>query len=257
MRTVEKFLNSKPMERFRRFMGKRSGIYLRLKRFTPSASEDMRNAAILNHLGIKYVIDIGANTGQFAESLFDFNYQGTVISFEPVEKCYHELVKRSKKNAGHQVAERCAIGDKDMEIEINVSDDSVFSSVLEIKDEHTRLRPKSRIVKKEAVTLYRLDSVIDKYIPKGETSILLKIDTQGFEKQVLDGAFETLQRIRGIKIEIPLETIYTNTRFTFYEIIDFMKQHGFVPYNFNTEGVNLKTGRVFTIDGMFFRESDD
>jgi FkbM family methyltransferase len=243
------------MERFRRFMGKNSGIYLKLKKFTPSASDEMRNAAILNDLGIKYVIDVGANTGQFAESLFDFKYNGTVISFEPVSKCYDALVKRSKKNPKHLVAEKCAIGDQDMEIKINVSDDSVFSSVLEIKDEHTKIRPKSRIVKQETVNLFKLDSIIDKYIPPEETSILLKIDTQGFEKQVLDGALNSIKRIQGIKIEIPLVPIYNNTQFTFYEVIDFMKELRFTPYNFNTEGVDLKSGRVFTIDGMFFRES--
>jgi len=255
MQLLEKFLNSKTMERSRRFLGTKSGIYLKLKRLTPSTSIEMRDAAILNDLGIKYVIDIGANTGQFAESLFDFNYKGSVISFEPVSKCYKTLQKRAKKNANHIVAERCAIGDANQEIKINISDDSVFSSVLKIKDDHTKLRPKARIVKQETVNLYRLDSIIDQYIPKGETSILLKIDTQGFEKQVLDGAVNTIKRLAGIKIEIPLVTIYSDTAFSFYEIIDFMKANGFVPYNFNTEGVNLKTGRVFTIDGTFFRES--
>jgi len=256
MRVLEKILNSKTMERTRRFMGVKSGIYLKLKRFTPSSSEEMRNAAILNNLEIKYVIDIGANTGQFAESLFDFGYRGTVISFEPVSKCHKALQKRAKKNKNHIVAERCAIGDANQEIQINVSDDSVFSSVLRIKDDHTKLRPKARIVKQEMVALYCLDSVVDKYIPKEETSILLKIDTQGFEKQVLDGAEKTIKRLAGIKIEIPLVPIYSNTAFTFYEIIEYMKTRGFIPYNFNTEGINLKTGRVFTIDGTFFKESE-
>lgn len=255
MRTLEKVLNSKPLERFRRFLGTKSGIYLKLKRLTPSTSDDMRNAAILNNLGIDYVIDVGANTGQFAESLFDFNYQGKVISFEPVLDCYRALEKRAKKNQNHIVAERCAIGDADQQIEINISDDSVFSSVLRIKDDHTKLRPKAKIVRKEVVNLFRLDSIIEKYIPKTEKSILLKIDTQGFEQQVLSGAVNTIERLSGIKIEIPLQAIYNDTSFTFYEIIDFMKIRGFIPYNFNTEGVNLKTGRVFTIDGTFIRKS--
>ncbi len=254
MRTIEKILNSKTMERTRRFLGVKTGIYLKLKRLTTSTSEDKRNATLLNKLGIKYVIDVGANTGQFAESLFDFNYQGKVISFEPVSKCYHELQKRAKKNPNHIVAERCAIGDEDKEIEINISDDSVFSSVLKINDDHVKLRPKAKIVKTEKVMLHKLDTIIDQYIPKGETSVLLKIDTQGFEKQVLDGAKNSIPRLAGIKTEIPLVPIYDNTEFTFYEVIDFMKGHRLVPYNFNTEGVNLKTGRVFTIDGTFFRE---
>lgn len=255
MRGLEKVLNSKIMERFRRFLGIHSGIYLKLKRLTPSTSDEMRNAAILNELGIKFVIDIGANTGQFAESLFDFNYHGKVISFEPVSNCYKVLQKRAKNNSNHIIAERCAIGDVDQEIQINISDDSVFSSILNISNEHIKIRPKSRIVKKEVVPLYRLDTIIDKYIPREETSILLKIDTQGFEKQVLAGAQKTIRRLSGIKIEIPLVPIYNDTEFMFYEIIDFMRTNGFVPYNFNTEGVNLKTGRVFTIDGTFFRDS--
>jgi len=253
MKLTEKVLNSKFVERFRRFLGTRSGIYLKLKRLTPSTSDEMRNAAILNHLGIKYVIDVGANTGQFAESLFDFGYKGKVISFEPVAACYDGLIKRAKNNENHIVADRAAIGDVDGEIIINVSDDSVFSSILKIKDEHTKIRPKSRIVKEEKVNIYRLDSIIDKYIPKDETSIMLKIDTQGFEKNVLDGAQESIKRLSGIKIEIPLVPIYNDTKFTFFEIIDFMKTNNFVPFNFNTEGVNLVTGRVFTIDGTFFK----
>lgn len=255
MRLLEKVLNSKFVERFRRFLGTTSGIYLKLKRLTPSTSDDMRNAAILNDLGIKYVLDVGANTGQFAESLFDFKYGGKVISFEPVLKCHNALLKRAKKNRNHIVAERCAIGDADQKIDINVSDDSVFSSVLRIKDDHTKLRPKARIVRQETVNLYRLDSIIDKYIPESSESILLKIDTQGFEYQVLSGANKTIERLAGIKIEIPLQTIYNDTSFTFFEVVEYMKSNGFVPYNFNTEGVNLKTGRVFTIDGTFIRKS--
>ena len=88
MRLIEKVLNSKSVERFRRFLGTRSGIYLKLKRLTPSSSEEMRNAAILNHLGIKYVLDVGANTGQFAESLFDFGCRPSLPQIQKV-RCGH------------------------------------------------------------------------------------------------------------------------------------------------------------------------
>jgi FkbM family methyltransferase len=256
MKLIEKILQSKKAERFRRFIGKSTGMYLKLKRFTPSTSEALRTATILNNLNIKFILDIGANTGQFSESLFDFNYKGTVISFEPVTSCYNTLLKRSRKYPNMIVPEKCAIGNVDQSIDINVTDDTVFSSILKIKDFHAQLKPKSKIVKKETVNMFRLDSIIDKYIDKKETSILLKIDTQGFEKEVLEGAKNTLKRIQGIKIEIPLISIYENTKFTFYEIIDFLKQHNFSPYSFNIEGVNLKTGRVHTIDGLFIRESN-
>ncbi len=254
MTILEKFLQSKFMERTRRFLGLKSGIFLKLKRFTASASEDMRIAMLMNHQGIKYVIDIGANTGQFAESLYDFGYKGKVISFEPGSVAYKELLERSGKYPNWTVAEQCAIGAADGEIDINITDDSVFSSVLEIKDNFADSLPKAKIVKTEKVPIYAIDSIIDRYIDPSERNIVLKIDTQGYEKEVLAGAAKTIKRVKGIDIEIPFYAIYENTKFTFYDIIDLMKQEGFQPYSVNIEGVDLNTGRVNTIDGLFFRD---
>ncbi len=254
MTILEKFLQSKFMERTRRFLGTKTGIFLKLKRFTASASEDMRIAMLMNHMGIKYVIDIGANTGQFAESLYDFGYKGKVISFEPGDVAYQELLERSEKYPNWTVAEKCAIGAADGEIEINITDDSVFSSVLEIKDNFASDLPKAKIVRTEKVPIYAIDSIIDKYIDPSERNIVLKIDTQGYEKEVITGAAKTIKRVKGVDIEIPFYAIYENTKFTFYDIIDLMKKEGFQPYSINTEGVDLATGRVNTVDGLFFRE---
>jgi len=252
MNTLEKILQSKTLERLRRFWGKQTGIYLKLKRFTASASEQLRTAMLLKNQGITLVFDVGANTGQFAESLYDFGYTGRVVSFEPVAQAYDEMLARCKAYPQWTVAGRSAIGSADGEIDINVSDDTVFSSVLPIKDTYVAHNPKSKMVRKERIPLHKLDTIADQYIQPGDR-ILLKIDTQGYEKEVLDGAMQLLGRVSGIKIEIPLYPIYENTRFAFYDIADFMRDHGFQPYSFHIEGVDLKTGRVNTIDGMFFK----
>ncbi|MCB9274301.1 MAG: FkbM family methyltransferase [Lewinellaceae bacterium] len=254
MNLLQKILQSKSLARSRRFIGKASGLYVRLKRFTPSASEDMRNAMLFRYKGITHVIDIGANTGQFAESLYDFGYQGKVISFEPVSSAYQELLKRAARYPNWQVAGRCAIGSIDGEIEINISDDTVFSSILEIKDSYVSHNKKSQIIGKEKTPIHRLDSIIGQYIQDTDARIMLKIDTQGYEKEVLDGAQETLRRAAGLKIEIPLYAIYEHTRFAFYDILELTKGQGLQPYSFHVEGVDLNTGRVNTIDGVFFRE---
>lgn len=253
MNALQKILQSKTLERLRRSWGKTTGLYLKLKRFTPSASEDLRTAMLVQNQAIDLVIDVGANTGQFAESLYDFGYTGRVISFEPVSGPYDQLLKRSRPYPHWTVAERSAIGAMDGEIEINVTDDTVFSSVLEIKDSYVSHNPKSRIVGKEKIPVHRLDSIADNYIKSPGERILLKVDTQGYEKQVLDGAQQLLKRVHGLKIEIPLYAIYEHTEFSFYEIIDFARTHGFQPYSFNVEGVDLHTGRVNTMDGLFFK----
>lgn len=253
MNLLQKILQSKTLERTRRYWGKKTGLHLRLKRFTASASEPLRTAMLLQYHGIDFVFDIGANTGQFAESLYDFGYKGRVVSFEPVQQAYAELLQRKAPHALWEVAERCAIGGEDGEIEINVSNDTVFSSILPIEDSYVAHNAKSRIVAKEKTPLHRIDTIAGRYLKGGE-KILLKIDTQGYEKEVLNGATELIKKAKGLKIEIPLYPIYHNTGFTFYEIIDFVKTNGFQPYSFHVEGVDLPTGRVNTIDGLFFKE---
>jgi FkbM family methyltransferase len=252
---IYKILNSKIAERTRRFIGIKTGVYLKLKKFTASTSEDLRAALILNENKIDCVIDVGANTGQFAESLRDFGYEKEIISFEPVQDCYEKLLERSRKYKSWTVAERCAIGEKDGTVDMNITADSVFSSVLKISDWHSKLKPYSKIIKTEEVSLSKLDTVVKKYVKNFENKrILLKIDTQGYEQQVLEGASELLKDVVGIKIEIPLAPIYEDVGFTFYKTLNFLEKEGFYPYSFNNEGVNLKTGRVNTIDGLFIRE---
>lgn len=255
MNLLQQILQSKTLERTKRFVGKQSGLYLKLKRFTASASEEMRTAMLCKHMGITHVVDIGANTGQFAESLYDFGFTGKVVSFEPVAAARKELEKRSAPYSNWVIAERCAIGAEDGTVTMNVSDDTVFSSALPIKDSYVSHNEKSRIVRQEEVPLFRIDTILPRYIDNLDTArILFKIDTQGFEKQVIDGGPKTLSNAKGLKIEIPLYAIYENTAFQFYDIMGLAKDQGFLPYSFHIEGVDLNTGRVNTIDGLFFRE---
>jgi FkbM family methyltransferase len=253
MKLVDKVLGSKWLERTRRKIGLSTGLHLRLKRFTASASEPLRTTKLLQHHGIDFVIDIGANTGQFAESLYDFGYRHRTLSFEPISEVHDGLVERAKTYPNWTIAERCVIGERDGEVEFNVTDDSVFSSVLSIKNDFVEQVGRSQIVRREKVPMYRLDTILPRYAPASEATILLKVDTQGYEKQVLAGAEETLKHVKGIKIEMPLYPIYEHSEFNFYEIVDFVRSRGFQPYSFHVEGVDLKTGRVNTIDGLFFR----
>ena len=253
MKILDKILGSKWLERTRRRAGLATGLHLRLKRFTASASEPLRTAKLLQHHGVDFVIDIGANTGQFAESLYDFGYRGHCVSFEPISDVHAGLVERARAYPNWTVADRCVIGERDGEAEFNVTEDSVFSSVLPIKAEFVDQVERSQIVRREKVPMYRLDTILEQYAPPGVTTTLLKIDTQGYEKQVLDGARATLATVKGLKIEMPLYPIYEHSAFNFYEIVDFVRGQGFQPYSFHVEGVDLETGRVNTIDGLFFR----
>jgi FkbM family methyltransferase len=252
---LNNFLNSRGVEKFRRSFAKTTGIYFKLKRFTASTSDDLRLAKILNWNKVDYVIDIGANRGQFAVGLLDFGYKGKIVSFEPVGSVHQELSKVASKYDRWEVAKQIAIGSENGEVEINVSDNSVFSSILNIKKSHVEQKDYSKTVRTETVKIGRLDDVLPEYLDVSAHRVLLKIDTQGFEKQVLDGAPDTLSKIQGLKIEMPLTPIYEGVNYTFYDIIDVVRARGFQPYSFNREGVNLETGRINTMDGLFLLES--
>lgn len=252
MGVIQKVLNSKTIERTRRKLALLSGVYFRLKKLSPSASEEYRTAKLLSTYKINKVIDIGANTGQFAESLIDFGYKGEIISFEPVSCAYNVLQKRAKKYSNWKIAEKCAIGNFNGKIKINVSENTLFSSIKNINKDYVSYNNDSKQISFEEVNIFTLDSLEDKYLNKNE-NLFIKIDTQGFEKEVLEGAKETLKYVKGIKLEIPLRPIYNDIEWSLKEYIKFFYDNGFECLSINPVAVNNKNGIVYEVDGIFFK----
>lgn len=255
MKLTRRILNSKVMQRFRRTLALQTGVYCKIKKLAPTVSEEMRTAKLLNHYGITTVIDIGANTGQFAESLIDFGYKGRIVSFEPVESAYKECSKRAAKYSQWEMAEKCAIGNVDGIIKINVSDDTVFSSIKSIKTEFSNKETAAKTVAQEEVRIYKLDSLLGRYF-KEDDVIFLKIDTQGFEKEVIEGAPQTLKLAKGVKIEIPLVhdlEIYEDIQWDIVNYMDLFSSHGFKCMSLDSIGADKNTGIVHEVDGIFFK----
>lgn len=256
MKLVRTIINSKPVERFKRFLAVKTGIYCRLKVLSPSVSEFMRTSVLLNHFGVTKVLDIGGNSGQFAESIIDFGYEGKIVSFEPVDVAYKSLLKRANRYSSWSVAERAAIGNFNGKVEINVSDETVFSSIKNIKSDYVDNKAAATVVRKEEVSIYTLDTLKGKYYNNDEV-LFLKVDTQGFEKEVLEGATELLKIVKGVKLEIPLDKsneIYDDVEWDLKDYIDFFTVLGFKLHSIEQLGANKKTGIVHEADVIFFRE---
>src|SRR6185312_15621300 len=133
------------------------------------------------------VLDIGANLGQFAQLVFEVGFRGSVISFEAQPQVHHELVRRAARAPRWIVADCCALGSASGAIEMNISANSLSSSLLPMRREHADAAPTSRYISKQLVKLERLDDVAARVVPPG-ASLFMKIDTQGYEREVLDGA---------------------------------------------------------------------
>lgn len=77
-------------------------------------------------------------------------------------------------------------------------------------ESHLSAAPESVYCGAETVNVSRLDNIANKHITKDTNSIFLKIDVQGFEKQVIEGATQTLPIIKGIQMEPSLVAMYKN-----------------------------------------------
>lgn len=65
----------------------------------------------LNARGVAKVLDVGANLGQYANSLFSAGFNGEVVSFEPLSDIHAKLVRNAAGNLRWRVHERCAVGE--------------------------------------------------------------------------------------------------------------------------------------------------
>jgi FkbM family methyltransferase len=201
---------------------------------------------------IDLVFDIGANNGQFAIRLRKGNYNGQIISFEPLVDAHHILSHNANENKGWTVHERCAIGDRNGTIRINVSQNSACSSVLPILQESRNAAPESAYIKTEEAPIHTLDSVSDQYMAF-RNSTLIKIDTQGFEWQVLDGATKTLEGAKGVMVELTIVPLYSGQRL-WKDIIARLEELGFILWSLNPSFVDPRNGKTLQVDGVFFRK---
>jgi len=207
----------------------------------------------LQSFGVDLVLDVGANRGQFASQIRQGGYSGNIVSFEPLSEAHGNLSQASGGDARWKVYPRCALGDHDGEVEINIAGNSLSSSILPMLETHRSAAPESIYQGKEVVPVKTIDSVTKSYLKKSHAPFL-KIDTQGFEWQVLDGARETLPQIRGVLLELSLVPLYDGQHL-WREIIERLEAAGFLLWAFEPVFHDPHDGRTLQVDGVFFRKT--
>lgn len=224
-----------------------------IRKYNPATSEELRRTRLFEHYHIDLVFDIGANKGQYAMGIMDAGYKNRIVSFEPLTSAYSAISAASKSYPNWTVAQRCAIGSKNEEIEINISANSVSSTLLNMLDTHIDGAPESKIIGKEKVQVYPLDEIAPQYTGNSK-NIFLKIDVQGFEQEVLKGAQHMLDKAKGVEMEISLVPLYENQSWLLAEIVDYMTKKGFTMTSIVPAFTDHKTGKVLQCNGIFFRD---
>lgn len=205
---------------------------------------------LLNAYNINLIFDVGANTGQYANEVFQLGYKGKIVSFEPI-KLVFETLKINKKLNHNWIVENFAIGNKNGTTNINVSKNHESSSILQIKKLHVVNAPDSEVLTTEEIAIYKLDYIYNRYISHN-SNILLKIDSQGYEDLILDGAKEFLNKVVGVQIEMSLVELYDG-QMLFENMYKKMSDMGYVLMHVTPSFVSPKTGQLLQFDGLFFK----
>ncbi|PZQ59636.1 MAG: hypothetical protein DI544_10935 [Sphingomonas taxi] len=193
--------------------------------------ETARKATLHHFLRTRHidlVVDVGANLGQFVGEIRERGYKGPLHSFEPVSKVFAALEKKAARDPSWTVT-RTALGAEPGEAHINLYEFDTLNSMHSIdagSAQRLGVDPALRGV--ETVPVTTLDLAL---AGNDATSILLKIDTQGHERAVLDGAGETLKRTSALLLELPSEKLYENI-WGFSEAIAHLDALGFTPAQF-------------------------
>jgi FkbM family methyltransferase len=170
------------------------------------------------------IFDVGANIGQSIKRFKNIFLNPIIHSFEPVKECFDII--NNKYYDKNITINNFALGNYNNFKFFNVNKLTYTSSFLDINKQNNKsfLFEKKR---KEKVKIIKLDNYIKnnniKYVD------VLKIDTQGYELEVLKGAKNSLKRIKFIEIEITLDNIYKGNP-PFYQIDYIMRKNNFEIY---------------------------
>lgn len=204
---------------------------------------------------VDVVLDIGANSGQYATGLRRADFKGRIISFEPLSGPFSVLESKVSTDPLWD-CHRCALGDGDGTIAINVAGNAgQSSSVLPMMKTHQDADPRANYIGTEEVLIHRLDSLVPGLLRPTDIAFL-KVDVQGFEKQVLAGSKSTLnERCVGMQLELSFVPLYEGSMLV-REALDLVYSSGFTLTGLLPCFTDQNNGRMLQADGIFFREQD-
>jgi FkbM family methyltransferase len=165
---------------------------------------------LLAHLEVDCVLDVGANVGQYHDFLRNkVLFEGIIVSFEPVSRHVALLQERAQRDP-HWHIEPYALGARDGSLTINVMVSDQFSSFLE--PDNSRVHDYDALnvpCRTESVAVKTIDAVLpDLQARHGFKRPYLKLDTQGFDIEVLEGSRQSLVGIPALQSEASVIGIY-------------------------------------------------
>ncbi len=181
------------------------------------------------------IIDIGIGP-KGTKGLYQHFPDAQYVFIDPLEECRTAVIEYLKNDKNVFIS--TAIGSTDSKVSINIARKPSRSSLLKRKHHHL-----SEGVDSREVPVKRLDNVLEKLDLKEPLGI--KIDTEGYELEVLKGAPLSLAKAIFVIIEFHLNDA-RNNNYTLQDLIDHMNNAGFSAYMMLKDGRNI----VFLADAL-------
>ncbi len=200
---------------------------------------------------IATVFDVGANVGQFAEEARHELPDAQIYSFEPVKETYDVLVENfagDKKFRAFNVG----LGSKKENKEIKISAYSLSSSFLPQSKTLETVFPHTKEIGAETVSVELLDNIW-REVGEPHEGVLVKMDTQGFEAEVISGGTACLSAAQAVLVETSFVEIYSGQPL-FDDIYQLLKNLGFSYHGSLRAKRHPETGEVMFEDSIFMRD---
>lgn len=219
----------------------------------PSSNGEHAFLGILIQHKPKLCIDVGANVGNYSESLL-LATDSTVLAFEPLPASFAQLQKLSERFPGRLYAVNKGVGKESGQLNLHYgnSNTEIASFAPEVKqvdyvganNSHTIPVPVTTIDEYLRENPQFADSPVD----------FIKIDTEGFECEVLLGAQQTLARARPKFVQIEFNWHHMFKGNTIFSLASHLP--GYVAFQITSHGAILSRRDVKSPLSNFFMYSN-
>lgn len=187
----------------------------------------------LSAFAVDCLFDVGANRGQYATMLRkDASYKGLILSFEPNPDVFAQLQKTAAADR-HWHVFNMALSDFDGTASFNIMAADQFSSLKKPSVEQDAIfADRNKVTKTVEMQCRRLDTLLPELVAQhGFARPFLKMDTQGHDLSVCEGAGAVLTDMLGVQTELGVRPIYEGGT-GYRAMIDWLDARGFVPSAF-------------------------
>ena len=211
----------------------------------------------MRHAGVSCAFDVGAHCGEFALSIRRAGYEGPIVSFEPNPDAAQALKARAARDGRWSVQE-CALGAANADGRLYRPNTTQFASLRETLP-YGAERWGEQVAVRDVVhvPVRCLDDVFESVLPVGVDAsrpgfLLLKIDTQGSDLDVLEGAKTALRFASVLVIELSVIPLYEGAP-RLIDALRYVEDAGFVLASAVPVTHDRASGVAVELDGCFVR----